>query len=150
MNFSLLSATGQIETCNLASKPTNAVVTRKGNTDIANIIKILTKMSDWYGDKQTDWRKFQLFNSTAYGESDLIFSDSTSELKGIANDKQTYKGYLGENYVNIIGALESCAGIEPPTTTTGSPPAPTSGATVTSPITGLVLLLIALFSILFL
>ena len=126
------------------------MVTRKGNANIANIIKILKKMSDWYGATQTDWNKFQLFNSTKYGGSNmsnLMFKDSTTELQGLSNDKQTYMGFLGDDYVKDLEALTSCAGIL--TTTPAPKPPTTAAATVASPIGGLVLL-IALFSILFL
>lgn len=123
------------------------MVTRKDKTGITAIIKILTKMSDWYGDKQKDWNKFQLFNSTTYSGSDLIFRDSTTELKGIANDTQSYMAYLGDDYVKDLEALESCVGVQ--RATTPAPPGPTAVATVTFPTTELVLL-ITLLSILFL
>lgn len=85
------------------------MVTRKGNSDISNIIKILTAMSDMYGSNQTDWNKFQLFNSTKYGDgSNLLFKDSTTELTGIPSNKQTYTGYLGEDYGPNRDAMGSC------------------------------------------
>ncbi|XP_078349990.1 serotransferrin-like isoform X2 [Oculina patagonica] len=140
-------AIGQFRTCNLGYSPAHAVVTRRGNSNITNITEILTKMSDWYGDKQRDWKKFQLFNSTTFSGSDLIFDDSTTELEGIADDKQTYMGYLGDDFVKDLEALESCVGVK--RASTPAPPAPTAGAMVTSPATELVLL-IALFGVLFL
>ena len=39
------------------------MVTREGNKDINGIVTILTNMSSMYGPSQTDWTKFQLFNS---------------------------------------------------------------------------------------
>ena len=85
------------------------MVTRKGNSDISKIIEILTAMSDMYGSNQTDWNKFQLFNSSKYGDgSNLLFKDSTTELKGIPSNKQTYNGYLGEDYGPNRDAMGSC------------------------------------------
>lgn len=135
------------EDCNLGYNPAHAVVTRKGrkgNAGIMNIIKILTKMSDLYGAKQKDWKKFQLFNSTVYGGSDLMFKDSTTELKGIASDKQIYERFLGDDYVKDLEAVISCASFQTPST-----PTPSSVTTVTSPITEFVVL-IAMISISFL
>ena len=123
------------EACNLGNNPGHAVVTRKGNTDINNIIKILTAMSDMYGSTQTDWNKFQLFNSTKYGDGyNLLFKDSTTELKGIPSDKQTYNRYLGEDYGKNKEAMASCL----KTTTTPPPP---SSSSIVSPIIELMLLM---------
>ena len=107
------------------------MVTREGNSDISKIIEILTAMSDMYGSNQTDWNKFQLFNSTKYGDgSNLLFKDSTTELKEIPSDNQTYTGYLGEDYGPNRDAMGSCTEV-------------TSAATIpsTSPIIELVLLI---------
>jgi len=111
------------ESCNLGNNPGHAVVTRKGNTNIAHFITILTTMSGKYGTKQTDWNKFQLFNSTKYGNSsNLLFKDSTTELKAIPSDKQNYNGYLGADYGENRKAMESCT--TEPTTATSSTVAP--------------------------
>lgn len=116
------------------------MVTRKGNTDIDNVIKILTTMSDKYGSKQTDWNKFQLFNSTKYSDDDkvynLLFKDSTTELKAVESNKRNYNAFLGEDYGQNKEAMASCAG-EAKTTE----PVPTSVSTPVSPITELVLLI---------
>lgn len=127
------------ESCNLGNNPGHAVVTRKDNTNIDNIIKILTTMSDRYGSNQTDWNKFQLFNSTKYTDDDkvynLLFKDSTTELKAVASEKQNYNAYLGEDYGQNKAAMASCG----PDTTTSL--VPTSVSTPVSPITELVLLI---------
>ena len=141
---SLLTGVGgkNHENCNLGNNPGHAVVTRKDNTDINNIISILTNMSDRYGSKQKDWNKFQLFNSTRYSKygnvSNMLFKDSTTELKAIPSDKQSYKGYLGEEYGENKKAMASC---KPITITLSTP---TSTSCTVSPIIELVLL-IALF-----
>lgn len=130
------------ESCNLGNNPGHAVVTRKGNSDISNIIKILTTMSDMYGSNQTDWNKFQLFNSTKYSTyhnvSNMLFKDSTTELKEIPSSKQNYNAYLGEDYGQNREAMDSCTGGSTPTK---RPTSPTSTSSTVSPIIELVLLI---------
>ena len=82
------------------------MVTREGNKDINGIVTILTNMSSMYGPSQTDWTKFQLFNSTKYGGANLLFKDSTTEL--VSLDNRTYQGFLGDDYVKDLQALKSC------------------------------------------
>lgn len=88
-------------------------------------------MSDKYGSNQTDWKKFQLFNSTAYTDDDkgynLLFKDSTTELKEVPSDKQNYNAFLGKDYGQNKEAMASCETI--------------SVSTPVSPITELVLLI---------
>ena len=128
------------ETCHLGNNPGHAVVTRKGNSDINNIIKILTSMSDRYGSNQKDWDKFQLFNSTKYGSvSNMLFKDSTTELKAIASDEQNYNAYLGEDYGENREAMVSCT--SPPTTATTNKPSSVSTTCTVSPIIELLLLI---------
>lgn len=134
----LFTDIGKHDACNLGKNPGHAVVTKKGNTDINDIIKILTTMSDRYGSNQVDWNKFQLFNSTKYGSgSNLLFKDSTTELREVENVNRNYKAFLGDDYVKDREALASCTS---PSTTTSSIPITSVSATV-SPITELVLLI---------
>ena len=107
ITFFLLLDIGQHEQCFLGFNPAHAVVTRKDNY-LDDIVSILTAMSSMYGSNQTDWTKFQLFNSTKYGGGNLLFKDSSTELVGISKDKRTYKGYLGDEHVSDIKALETC------------------------------------------
>ena len=87
------------------------MVTRKGNSYISNITKILTTMSDKYGSNQKDWTKFQLFNSTKYGDGyNLLFKESTTELKEIPSSKQNYNDYLGKDYGENREVMASCIG----------------------------------------
>ena len=125
------------KTCHLGFNPAHAVVTRKGNGDIDDIIRILTKMSELYGAKQTNSNNFQLFNSTKYSRnsSNLIFKDSSTELVAIAKDNQTYRGFLGDDYVKDADALISCNFTS---TTPSASPKPTQAATATKPYTVLV------------
>ena len=115
----------------------HAVVTRKGNSDIDKIIRILTTMSDKYGSNQKDWNEFQLFNSTKYGDdSNLLFKDSTTELKKILSNQRNYEDYLGEDYLDNTNAINSC---HEDKTITAAPPSSTSSTV--SPIIELVLLI---------
>jgi len=126
------------ESCNLGNNPGHAVVTRENNTDIPLITLILKTMSDMYGTRQTDWTKFQLFNSTKYGGgSNLLFKDSTTELKAIPSDNQTYNGYLGTDYGENRAAMDSC--INTTKTTPETTPVPTSSTV--APVIELVLLI---------
>lgn len=116
---------GEHATCYTGVNPAHAVVTRKGNTKIAAIITILTDMSEMYGVNQTNPSQFQLFNSTKYNGEDLLFKDSTTTLVAIATEKQTYQGYLGNDYVKDIEALTECDFLtttQPPTTSISTQP----------------------------
>lgn len=140
-----LSGVGKHEECHLGSNPAHAVVTRKDNSDIENIKKILTAMSDKYGVNQKNWNQFQLFNSSRYNGSNLIFKDSATALKGIPADKQSYMAYLGDNYGKNVEALTSCTAAP---TEKSKPTGTVSASTVTSPVTAL-MLFTTLLSILF-
>ena len=123
------------ESCNLGNNPGHAVVTRKSNSDIDKIITILKTMSDKYGSSQTNWTQFQLFNSTGYGGANLLFKDSTTELKEVPSDKRNYNDYLGEDYGKNKEAMAAC---DKKTTTTA---ATTSTSSTVSPIIELALLI---------
>ena len=104
----LLSEIGQHENCFLGFDPAHAVVTRKDNKDIDDIVTILTTMGSIYGPNQTNWTTFQLFNSTKYNGINLMFKDSSTALVSISKDNRTYQGYLGDDYVKDTEALKTC------------------------------------------
>ena len=89
-----------------------------------------------YGSSQTDWTKFQLFNSTKFGGDNLLFKDSSTGLVGISEDKRTYKGYLEDEYVSDIEALETC---DTSVSSTKESASPTSDSTKTTPYAVIVL-----------
>ena len=115
------------------------MITRKDNADIDNIIRILTTMSAKYGSSQTNWNEFQLFNSTKYAKygnvSNMLFKDSTTELKALSSDKRDATAFLGKDYGENREAMASCTPTDAP---------PTSISTPVSPITGLALLIAVL------
>ena len=49
---------------------------------------------------------FRLFDSAAYGGKDLLFKDSTMELKDVSS--QTYSEFLGQAYLDDLEALDDC------------------------------------------
>ena len=118
------------------------MITRKDNADIDNIIRILTTMSDKYGSSQTNWNDFQLFNSTKYAKYgnvfNMLFKDSTTELKALSSDKRDATAFLGPDYGENREAMASCTPTDAPPTTTPTS-TPTSISTPVSPITGLAL-----------
>ena len=85
--------------------PAHAVVTR-ANYNVEDIVSILKAMSERFGVNQKNPNVFQLFNSTKYNGSNLLFKDSTTALSEIPD--KTYKGYLTEDYVKDAKALQSC------------------------------------------
>lgn len=99
---------GEHKECHLGANPAHAVVTKKDNPNITVIVQILTTMSEKYGENQTDWNKFQLFNSSKYGGSNLLFKDSTTSLKAQAADKQDFMDYLGKMYGENVDSLIQC------------------------------------------
>lgn len=115
-----------------------------GGDKIAAIITILTDMSEMYGVNQTNPSQFQLFNSTKYNGEDLLFKDSTTTtLVAIAKEKQTYQGYLGNDYVIDIEALTECDFLtttQPPTTSISTQLPSTSISTNLVPYITLILL----------
>ena len=65
-------------------------------------------MSEKYGSNQTNATQFQLFNSTRYSDSNLMFKDSATALTGIAKGERTYVKFLGEDYEDFA-ALTACS-----------------------------------------
>ena len=128
-------AVGKHTECHLGANPAHAVVTRGNNSDIGDIIKILTKMSETYGVKQKDWKKFQLFNSSQYSGNNLLFKDSTTALNALPAGKQSVMDYLGKSYGENVDSLTSCD----TTTSTTPPPTPASSSTASLPISLFVL-----------
>ena len=129
-------AVGKHTECHLGANPAHAVVTRGNNSDIGDIIKILTKMSETYGVKQTDWKKFQLFNSSQYSGKNLLFKDSTTALNAQPAGKQSVMDYLGKSYGENVDSLTSC---DTTTSTTTPPSTPASSSTAILPISLFVL-----------
>lgn len=91
-------------TCNLAKVPSHAVVTRKGNNNKANYVRVLLEASKLYGN---DSGNFTLFDSEKYVKKDLLFKDSTVKLIDVS--RKTYEEFLGDDYMKVIKGLGDCA-----------------------------------------
>lgn len=96
---------------------------KKGNTNSANYKRLLLDASDNYGITQTDPNMFQLFESSKYNGTDLLFKDSTKKLVDVG-EKDTYQKWLGDQYLKDLEALDAC-----PTTPT-TPINPSAGGNI--------------------
>ena len=90
--------------CNLAKVPSHAVMTKAGNSNMANYVRLLLNASELYSN---DSGSFALFDSSKYGEKgDLLFKDSTEKLVSVSG--QSYLEFLGDEYVAVIKGLNEC------------------------------------------
>ncbi|KAM6973571.1 otolith matrix protein 1 [Aplochiton taeniatus] len=90
------------EICHLAVVPANAVVVRM--EDKCRVWKFLERVQNAFGDASEG---FSLFSSTGYGQSDLLFSDSTKQLLRVLGG---YTSWLGPTYTTVLQAFE-CEGL---------------------------------------
>ena len=124
------------DSCYLEIVPSHAVMIKVGASDAANFKKLLIEASDKLGVNQTDFSKFQLFNSTKYNGTDLLFKDSTKKLVDVG-DKNTYQLWLGQSYIDDLDALDACPTTTgpggPTSATTTGPGGPTSGSNINKP-----------------
>ena len=93
--------------CNLAKVPSHAVMTKNGNSNKANYVKVLVKASEQYGN---DSGRFALFDSTKYGKKNLLFKDSTVKLVDVSS--QNYEQFLGAEYMKVIKGLNECRAVD--------------------------------------
>ena len=85
---------------------------KKGNTNSANYKRLLLDASDNYGITQTNPNMFQLFESSKYNGTDLLFKDSTKKLVDVG-EKDTYQKWLGDQYLKDLEALDACPSTGP-------------------------------------
>ncbi|XP_032154051.1 melanotransferrin isoform X5 [Sapajus apella] len=85
--------------CHLARVPAHAVVVR-ADTDGGLIFRLLNEGQRLFSHEGSS---FQMFSSEAYGQKNLLFKDSTSELVPIAT--QTYEAWLGHEYLHAMKGL---------------------------------------------
>ncbi|KAK2574279.1 Serotransferrin [Acropora cervicornis] len=95
------------ESCVPKTVPAHAVMTRSGHTHIVQFKSLLLGLSAYYGRSQTNSSGFQLFVSSKYGGSNLLFKDSTQKLVDVG-DKNTYELWLGNDYLQDLEELDSC------------------------------------------
>ncbi|XP_028565911.2 ovotransferrin-like isoform X2 [Podarcis muralis] len=85
--------------CNLGLVPPNVVVTRP--VTVAKVYDFLVKSQE-----QSVGLTFQLFQSKAYGESDLLFKDATRHL--IPTSHLDYETILGEPFFQLAESVFNC------------------------------------------
>ncbi|XP_047420942.1 melanotransferrin isoform X4 [Sciurus carolinensis] len=85
--------------CHLARVPAHAVVVR-ADTDGGLIFRLLNEGQRLFTHEASS---FQMFSSEAYGQKNLLFKDSTTELVPIAT--QTYEAWLGREYLHAMKGL---------------------------------------------
>ena len=85
---------------------------KKGNTNSANYKRLLLDASHNYGITQTNPNNFQLFESSKYNGTDLLFKDSTKKLVDVG-EKDTYQKWLGDQYLKDLEALDACPSTGP-------------------------------------
>uniref|UniRef100_G3U579 Melanotransferrin n=1 Tax=Loxodonta africana TaxID=9785 RepID=G3U579_LOXAF len=85
--------------CHLARVPAHAVVVR-ADMDGGLIFRLLNEGQLLFS---REGSSFQMFSSEAYGQKNLLFKDTTSELVPIAT--QTYEAWLGREYMHAMKGL---------------------------------------------
>lgn len=88
--------------CNLGRGPGGAIVTRLNLRKVAQ--KFLQLIQALFGTKGKERLRYQLFNSSAFGESDLMFKDVTDKLAILTEDEDISQ-VLGLDYVALLKGL---------------------------------------------
>ncbi|XP_076870592.1 saxiphilin-like isoform X2 [Brachyhypopomus gauderio] len=88
--------------CNLGRGPGGGVVTRVNHRKIVR--KFLIAAQTAFGWQGRDRQRFQLFNSSHYGVSDLLFRDVTAKLSVLQEDVDINR-LLGLDYVALLKGL---------------------------------------------
>lgn len=99
------------ETCNLGKVPGNAMVARGGDgrndTEIAAFTNLMLYAQQFYGTTSMDDFSFSMFTS-APPYFDLIFSDSTRQLRVLKGEMRRPSKYLGRVFMRAH-MLTDCA-----------------------------------------
>ncbi|XP_068568235.1 saxiphilin-like [Cebidichthys violaceus] len=93
---------GHYRSCNLGRGPGGGTVTRINFRKIAR--KFLVTVQMLFGQRGRERRRFQLFNSSSFGESDLLFKDVTDKLAVLPDDMDVSQ-VLGLDYVALLKGL---------------------------------------------
>ncbi|KAM9758502.1 saxiphilin-like isoform 1-T1 [Menidia menidia] len=90
------------KSCNLGRGPGGGMVTRHNFRKVVR--KFLMTIQLFFGRQGREQQRFQLFNSTSYGESDLLFKDVTHKLVVLSDDMDVSQ-VLGLDYVALLKGL---------------------------------------------
>ncbi|NXB85172.1 TRFE2 protein, partial [Vidua chalybeata] len=88
--------------CNLGPIPPSTVMTRP--VTVTKISDFLLKSQESLGSKLDS--EFQLFQSWKYGESDLLFKDTTQSL--VHASHLSYQEILGESFIQLAESVFNC------------------------------------------
>ncbi|NXM61390.1 TRFE2 protein, partial [Illadopsis cleaveri] len=108
LDFELLCADGtraavtEWAGCNLGPVPPSTVMTRP--VTVTKISDFLLQSQESLGSKMDS--EFQLFQSWKYGESDLLFKDTTQYL--VHASHLSYQEILGESFVQLAESVFNC------------------------------------------
>ncbi|XP_030277355.1 LOW QUALITY PROTEIN: saxiphilin-like [Sparus aurata] len=106
--FSLLCTDGtqaplsSYRSCNLGRGPGGGMVTRFNFRKVAR--KFLQTVQLLFGQQGRERRRFHLFNSSSFGEHDLLFKDVTDKLAVLPDDMDVSQ-VLGLDYVALLKGL---------------------------------------------
>ncbi|XP_069038145.1 saxiphilin-like [Lepisosteus oculatus] len=93
---------GEVRRCSLGRGPGSAVVTRTNYRRVAR--KFLTAAQVLFGHRGRERRRFQLFESRAYGAADLLFHDATERLQVLPENTEVSR-VLGLDYMALLKGL---------------------------------------------
>lgn len=96
--------------CNLGKVASNAIVTsaNKPQSMIDAYINLFVYAQQFYGSKYSEDFTFKMFVSEA-AHRDLIFQDSTQQLKPVPLHRRNYAEYLGSDFLQAV-RLVDCSG----------------------------------------
>lgn len=94
-------------TCNLARVSSNALVTHanRPREHVEAYVNLFLLAQQFYGSKYSEDFTFKMFVSDS-DHKDLIFSDATSQLVSIPEDKRHYRPYLGHEFIKSMSFVD--------------------------------------------
>lgn len=97
--------------CNLGKVASNAIVTspHKPQSMIDAYINLFVYAQQFYGSKYSEDFTFKMFVSEA-AHRDLIFQDSTQQLKPVPLHRRNYADYLGSDFLQAVRLVDCSAG----------------------------------------
>lgn len=102
-------------TCNLGKVKANAIVARGGygynETQINAYINLFVYAQQFYGRKEQDDFGFSMFFSPP-PYHDLIFQDSTRELRVLPASQRRYDAYVGPDFMRARRITDCNSGVE--------------------------------------